>query len=441
MATPAQQANPRRLYQVWKGNNRFFCGGRLIFGPDVASLLLSTLLIVGPAITFCCQIIIKLHEDEKSDENPDRPMLWLSILMVAFFVTISDLVFLFMTSSIDPGIVPRNTGPPGTDESVNVNTPSMEWIHGRTPQLQLPRARTKDEIVNGFAVKVKYCETCMLYRPPRASHCSVCNNCVHKFDHHCPWIGQCIGQRNYRFFFFFISTSTFLCIYVFTFSWLNIITEMNHHQYTIWKAMKCEILSPMLIVYTFIAVWFVGGLTVFHFYLICTNQTTNENFRWRYDKKQNPYDKGFLRNFGDVFLSEIPPSMHDFRSWVTEETIQVEFYTPNIDADVISPTENIDIEISTEPAIDDNLSVPSIQQNFDCSSNDALDPSVYPVTQNPSFHAPTHSMESYDGENGMPTDETKGEDVGGPVKDESVIKHSCSNMVVTPVEDVDMRST
>ncbi|KAJ8461156.1 hypothetical protein OPV22_034082 [Ensete ventricosum] len=411
MATPAQQANSRRLYQVWKGNNRFFCGGRLIFGPDVASLLLSTLLIVGPAITFCCQIIIKIHEYEKSDKNSDRPMLWLSILMVAFLVIISDLVFLCMTSSIDPGIVPRNTGPPGTDESVDVNTPSMEWIDGRTPHLRLSRARMKDEIVNGIAVKVKYCETCMLYRPPRASHCSVCNNCVHKFDHHCPWVGQCIGQRNYRFFFFFISTSTFLCIYVFTFSWLNIITKMNHHRYTIWKAMKCEILSLMLIVYTFIAVWFVGGLTVFHLYLICTNQTTNENFRCRYDKKHNPYDKGFLRNFGDVFLSEIPPSMHDFRSWVIEETIQVEVYTPNIDADVISPMENIDIEIGTEPAIDDNLPVPSIQQNFDCSSSDALDPSVYPITQNPSFHAPTHSMESYDGENGMPTDERKGEEL------------------------------
>ncbi|RRT82966.1 hypothetical protein B296_00018906, partial [Ensete ventricosum] len=56
---------------------------------DVASLLLSTLLIVGPAITFCCQIIIKIHEYEKSDKNSDRPMLWLSILMVAFLVTIS----------------------------------------------------------------------------------------------------------------------------------------------------------------------------------------------------------------------------------------------------------------------------------------------------------------------------------------------------------------
>ncbi|RWW62651.1 hypothetical protein BHE74_00030201 [Ensete ventricosum] len=101
MATPAQQANSRRLYQVWKGNNVKFSpftllvSGQLILVPsmiaykDVASLLLSTLLIVGPAITFCCQIIIKIHEYEKSDKNSDRPMLWLSILMVAFLVIIS----------------------------------------------------------------------------------------------------------------------------------------------------------------------------------------------------------------------------------------------------------------------------------------------------------------------------------------------------------------
>lgn len=102
-----------------------------------------------------------------------------------------DLAFLFITSSRDPGIIPRNSCPPESAETNDRNSPSMEWLNGRTPYLNLPR--TVDVIVNGHAVKVKYCDTCLLYRPPRASHCSICNNCVQKFDHHCPWVGQCIG--------------------------------------------------------------------------------------------------------------------------------------------------------------------------------------------------------------------------------------------------------
>ena len=104
------------------------------------------------------------------------------------------MTFLFLTSSRDPGIVPRNTRPLEPDEA-DVPTPSMEWVNGRTPHLKLPR--TKDVLVNGHTIKVKYCDTCLLYRPPRASHCSICNNCVPRFDHHCPWVGQCIGIVSY----------------------------------------------------------------------------------------------------------------------------------------------------------------------------------------------------------------------------------------------------
>lgn len=41
---------------------KFFCGGRLVFGPDVASLFLTTFLIAGPAIAFCLKIYLKINK-------------------------------------------------------------------------------------------------------------------------------------------------------------------------------------------------------------------------------------------------------------------------------------------------------------------------------------------------------------------------------------------
>jgi len=97
------------------------------------------------------------------------------------------LITLIVTSGRDPGIVPRNSHPPEPDD--------YNWTeNSNNGQISTSRfPRTRDVIVNGITVKVKYCDTCMLYRPLRASHCSVCDNCVERFDHHCPWVGQCIG--------------------------------------------------------------------------------------------------------------------------------------------------------------------------------------------------------------------------------------------------------
>ncbi|KAM5562204.1 protein S-acyltransferase 8 [Rosa sericea] len=309
----------KRVYQVWKGSNKFILGGRLIFGPDARSLLVTLLLIIAPVIIFCVFVAWHLRHEFPSYNAG------YAILVVAIVFTIYVLVLLFLTSARDPGIIPRNSHPPEEDfrydSSVSIDVagrPGAGNVGGRqTPSLQFPR--TKEVMVNGIPVRVKYCDTCMLYRPPRCSHCSICNNCVERFDHHCPWVGQCIGQCNYRYFFMFVSSATLLCTYVFSISALYIKILMDDHQGTVWKAMKESPVSVILMAYCFISLWFVGGLTGFHLYLIGTNQTTYENFRYRADNRINVYNRGCVNNFLEVFCTEVKPSRNNFRAFVEEE--------------------------------------------------------------------------------------------------------------------------
>lgn len=66
---------------------------------------------------------------------------------------------------------------------------------------------------NGLIFFPKSCHTCCLLKPARSKHCSVCNKCVILYDHHCIWVNNCIGYKNFRWFMAFLVLNINMMVY------------------------------------------------------------------------------------------------------------------------------------------------------------------------------------------------------------------------------------
>ncbi|KAA8524634.1 hypothetical protein F0562_011057 [Nyssa sinensis] len=205
------------------------------------------------------------------------------------------LVNLIMVSMIDPGIIPRNDQEDGVSNG----------------------ARKTRVTINGVNIKLKYCQICKIYRPPRSCHCAICDNCVEKFDHHCPWIGQCIGLRNYQFYLTFLITALVFFIYIFSFSCLRFHQRILQIGTGLFGMLGNSPETLALISFSFAAIGFLGALACYHVYLIAINETAYENFRQRYVDSGNPFDKGVFSNIKEVLLVPLPPSRVNFQEEIT----------------------------------------------------------------------------------------------------------------------------
>ncbi len=143
------------------------------------------------------------------------------------------------------------------------------------------------------------CGTCNTLKPARSKHCSLCGICVPRFDHHCVWLNQCVGEHNYRYFLLFLLTHSIVFIY-FGALLIGIILspvvehrmwEMTYRNPVTGEKFKGMHLimtylmnhSATLIILAIMAILFglaLFGFLCYHLYLVGKGQTTNESAKW-----------------------------------------------------------------------------------------------------------------------------------------------------------------
>jgi hypothetical protein len=267
----------------WEGDNYFPLGCRLLLGPcSFRPSLLTGLCITIPAFLY---ILF------------NGQFLSVVITIVIIILYIIMMILFVMASFNDPGILRRFK----SDDNISI-------------------ARKDHYIFQlGFIRKYKFCSTCSIMRPIRSTHCRDCNNCVEKFDHHCPWIGNCAGKRNYKYFFFFLIILNVLSILLIILSIISIakkiyevisinknLSENEIKQNIISKALCEVIISLYIIIYNILILIFIFGLLLYHMKLILYNTTTKEDLKNSWENPQgNPYQRGKKINCQNSLLPEI----------------------------------------------------------------------------------------------------------------------------------------
>ena len=230
------------------GNNKFFCDNKILVGNKYYHLIYSFIFLSLPT-SFYISCMIKINTASS---------IFLLVLVLILFIPI--IYGLLKGGTKDPGIIERNN-------------------------------------------------TCFHFRPPRTSHCAECDNCVEKFDHHCLWMGTCVGKRNYKYFYLVLSLTTILSL-IQIFSCVGFII-VKLKQENIKKILYIIIsLSCVGFFDLMFFCFFLIKLFAVHSWLLTTGLTFYEHIKKKYFifLDIRPYSKGLWKNIKQRLFEDIPSS-------------------------------------------------------------------------------------------------------------------------------------
>lgn len=244
MSTSELSLPQKKLY----GNNHLWCNKTIISGKKYYQVFTSLLLFSLPfSILFA--ISIKISQSK----------------IVIIIITILYIIPLFSAirgGFTDPGILTRQN----EDYFYNTNRPILRYV------------------INGHIINLNYCYTCCLYRPPRTSHCALCDNCVERFDHHCIWLGTCVGKRNYKFFYLLIASLNLTAYFEIGYCIFLIVFHAKKNKKDKYNIIVIVFISFVLVFDVCFVVFFIGKLFFLHSYLVFKNLTFYEHIKEKWKK-------------------------------------------------------------------------------------------------------------------------------------------------------------
>jgi hypothetical protein len=157
--------------------------------------------------------------------------------------------------------------------------------------------------------ELRFCTVCNTDQPLRAKHCSDCRRCVATYDHHCPWLGNCIGEKNKAFFYAYLSVQILEIV-----SYMHLMATFDEGTDMWWRV--------CLYVIGFVLLGLIGSLCSVQTYLISRNTTTWEFFSYKkityLQGQKSPFSEGVLHNFLTCCSYTLAP---DFRTWSLSKNV------------------------------------------------------------------------------------------------------------------------